>query len=256
MIKRLFDKIKEIHYMHYISAGITAVCLVFAIFVFPNGIVRIGESCVDFGTSIAYYAQELFCFDWNIHPTVINVSKIGWTPFWNLPETWEDFTVLWGEYWRVWATKENLTAYMDFLGNLLYNVSRILLMIVVPWVSCLYLMFKKSLSTQNNDYNVTSKPLAFFQRFGVKVWIPIKRWVRSYIDFVKANSIHYKLWLFIWAYNFNVITIILEFFAFYLYFVVSFDTGNLYKQVYKLFCDLSVVMAFISHAMNYPFLKN
>lgn len=245
MMKRLLDKIKEIDYRHYISVGITLVCLVFAVFVFPNGIVRIIESCIDFWHSLKYYVQELFYADWNAQATVVNVSKIGWTPIFGLPPTWEEFEILWGEYWRVWATADNFTAYMDFLSTLLYNVSRILLMAVVPLFLILYILFMRYLGKHNNDYNKVSKPLAFCKWFGAKVWIPIKAWVRSYKEFVKANSLHYKIWLFIWAYNFNVITIVLEFFAFYFYFVISFDVGNLYVQVYKLLCDLSVVVAFI-----------
>lgn len=53
------------------------------------------------------------------------------------------------------------------------------------------------------------------------------------------------MWLCIWAYNFNLFTIALEFFAFYFYFVVSFDFGNIYRQVYKLLLDLYVPFTFI-----------
>ena len=245
MIKKWFEKIKEINYMHYISGAITLAFLVIAIFVFPSGIVRIGESCVDIWTSLKYYVQELFEAHWNVRPTVIDLSKVGWTPLWGLPETWEEFKVLWGEYWKVWISSENFNAYMEFISEIMLYVSRLLLVVVIPLGFTLYFLFNKYLKTHNNDYDVTSKPLKNAKKIGEIVWIPIKRWVRSYVEFVKANSMHYKLWLLIWAYNFNVITIIMEFFAFYFYFVVSFDFLNLYKQFYKLFCDLSVVMAFI-----------
>lgn len=241
----VFKFLKETDYRHYICVAITLGFIALAIFVFPNAFVRIIESCVDLGTSVAYYVQELFYAEWHVRPTVIDYSKISWTPIFGLPATWEEFEVFWGEYWRVWATKENLTSYIDFLSTLLYNVSRILLMVVVPAFLCLYLLFLRYLNKHNNDYNVTSKPLKFCKWIGKYIWLPIKRWVRSYVEFVKVHSIHYKLWIFIWAYNFNALTIILEFLAFYFYFVISFDVGNLYKQVYKLFCDLSVVVAFI-----------
>ncbi len=244
-VKVLIRKLKAVDYRHYISIVVTLLCLVFAVFVFPNAIVRLGESCIDLWTSMKYYVQELFLANWYTVPTVVTPSKIPWTPIWGLPATWEEFEYLWGVYWDVWFTKDNFLAYMDFLSTVLFNVSRILLMVVVPLFLLLYVLFSRYLSKHNNDYDVTSKPLARCLVFGEKVWIPIKAWVRSYIDFLKKNSRYYKLWLLIWAYNFNILTMCIEFFAFYFYFVISFDLATLYIQLYKLFCDLSVVVAFL-----------
>ena len=245
MKKVFLTKIKKINYRHYICVGITLICLIYAIFVFPNSIIRIGESCIDFWLSLKFYVQELFYTDWNVCPTVVNVSKIGWTPLFGLPPTWEEFELLWNEYWIVWSSVENFNAYINFLSILFYNVSRALLLLLMPILICYYFFIFKYLGTHNNDYNKVSKPLAFCKWFGSKVWIPFKRWICSLLKFIKANSLYCKLWIFIWAYNFNLLTIILEFFAFYFYFVMSFDIINLYVQIYKLFCDLSVVVAFI-----------
>ena len=49
----------------------------------------------------------------------------------------------------------------------------------------------------------------------------------------------------IWSLYFRLFAILLEFIAFYLYFVVSFDFLHIYRQVYKLVVDLSVPFSFI-----------
>ena len=105
------------NYRYYITCSITFIFLLVAVFVFPNAWVRFVESLVDFGTSFAFYFQELFYAKWNVNPTVVVPSKIGWTPIFGLPATWEEFQILWAKYWQVFATKENFIAYLDFLST-------------------------------------------------------------------------------------------------------------------------------------------
>ena len=62
--------------------------------------------------------------------------------------------------------------------------------------------------------------------------------------FVRDNGAYWKAWLVLWLFYFNVFTILLEFIAFYLYFVVSFDFTTIYRQVYKLILDLWTGLTF------------
>ena len=235
----------KINYMHYICVGITFIFLLFAIFVFPNAFIRLMESIRDLFNSMLYYFKELFYLDVDVSPTINEFSSIGWTPFFNLPATWEEFVIKWHEYWNLWTTSANFGAYMSFLSVLLSNISRILLVVAMPLILILYIMFDRYLSKFNNDYNKDSKPLTFFKWFGEKVYIPVKNWFKSYFTFLKEHKVYTRIWLLIWLYNFNFISIIISFFAYYFYFVVAFDFVSLYKQAYKLFCDLSVMIAFI-----------
>lgn len=241
----LKEKIKKINHRHIVAVAITILFLCCTIFIFPRAFVRIIESIVDIWNSICYYLQELFGADWNIQPTITATSKVPFIPFFNLPPTWEEFVIKWNEYWNVWATKQNLLGYFAFLGDLLYNVSQVLLLIVVPLVFITYLLFQRYLKSENNKYNEDSKPLKLMKKFATKTYIPVKNWIKSFIEFLKENAIYKKIWLFIWAFNFNFITIIIEFIAFYLYFVVSFDFISIYKQFYKLFIDISPMLAFV-----------
>lgn len=244
-MNKLKQKIKNLNYRHYIAIAITIIFLCMSIFIFPNAFVRIGEALRDVWNSICYYIQEILYFDWGISPTVTSASNVPFTPFFNLPATWEDFVVKWNEYWSVWTTADNFQAYMSYLGTLLFNFSRILLLIILPMFLILYLLFQRYLRAENNDYNIDSKPLKFTKWLATKTYIPIKSWLKGFVNFIREHKRYYQIWLFIWAFNFNLITIVIEFVAFYLFFVVSFDVGTIYTQFYKLFIDISVPLAFI-----------
>ncbi|MBQ8908999.1 MAG: hypothetical protein IJY90_01755 [Clostridia bacterium] len=242
---KLKERLKKIHYMHYIAIGITICFVLVSIFVFPNAYTRIWESLQDLWSSLQYYAKELFKLDIDVRPSVIDKSVVPFTPIFNLPATWEEFTIAWGKYWNLWASSDNFTAYLSWVADFLFYFCQVLLIVVVPLFLLSYLFFQRYLSKQNNDYNKESKPLKYTKWLATKIYIPVKNWLKRFFAFLQEKSAYWKWWLFIWAFNFNFITIIIEFIAFYLYFVISFDKTSIYMQLYKLACDLSVILAFM-----------
>ncbi len=238
-------KIKKLHYMHYLAFLITLGFVCLAAFKFRNGFARMGETFRDLGTSIAYYFIELFELDFRVQPTVNEYSVIPITPVFDLPATWEEFKTLWVEYWVRWASKENFLAFGEAFGNGAESFSKIMLLVVVPLVLILYLMFQRYLKTVNNDYNVDSRPLRVCRKIWDFTYKPVAYFIKSFIEFLKEHDKYYKIWLFIWAFNLNVIVIGLEFFAYYFYLVSSFDLISAYRQFVKLFRDLSVLVAFL-----------
>ena len=246
MNKKIVTNLRKIHYMHYIAAATSLVFVAMAIFIFPSGIIRVKESFVDLWYSLVYYVDELFEFNFNVRPPTVNeYSVVPFTPIFNLPATWEEFVFLWHKYWDLWITKANISAYFVHIGEVAANISRFILLAGVPLFLVLYLLFRRYLNSHNNDYDKDSKPLTWAKWFGENVYSPVKAWVQRYVQFLRENDKHYKIWLLIWCYSFNVIVMGIEFLAFYLYFVVSFDFVNIYRQVYKLLCDLSVSVAFL-----------
>lgn len=245
MFKKIIKKAKKIPYMHYIASAITVGFTVMAVFVFPNGIIRIWESLQDLFWSVLYYFTELFEIDVLITPTVNNYSSVPWTPIWGFPATWEEFQACWSAYWGLIISGDNISAYFTAVGDVARVGSQMILLVVAPLFMVLYIVFQRYLSKHNNDYDKDSKTVVFVKKCADKVYKPIKAWIKSFIDFLRENDKYIKLWLLIWAYNFNVITIAIEFFAFYFYLVISLDFVNIYRQVFKLFCDLSVPIAFL-----------
>ncbi len=235
----------KFNYRHIIAIAITLGFMALAIFKFNTGYIRIWESLQDLFWSICYYFAELFDVEHNIEVTVNNYSVVPWTPFLGLPATWEEFVQKWETYWDIIFTKENFVQYMIFLSNLLLLISRIIVIAVMPLVLILYLLFDKYLNTHNNDYNRDSKPLTFMKWCADMIVKPVVLWIKGFLTFVSERKIYRILWFVIWGYNFNFFVVLIEFFAYYFYFAIAFDFLSLYKQLYKLLCDASVMIAFI-----------
>ncbi len=227
MIKVKFD------YRHIFCIFITIGFILCSIFVFPYAFGRLTESIRDFALSTAYYFLELFEFDTVISPTVNNFSKYPFVLPFDLPETWEEFQLVWSNYWVKWSSQENFYGYLEKLNVLSYNLSQIILCIA-PLFLIFFMFFMKYFETQNNDYNKDSKSLIRLKLF-IDKFNPVKIWIKGFYTFVKEHRYYLILWLWIWAFNFNIISIFIEFIAYYLYLIISFDFVSLYVQVLKLF---------------------
>lgn len=244
-MKKILSDLKKIDYRHYIAVSITIIFLCFTLFYFKNSITRNIESFKDLGLSFAFYIQELFYFDWGIIPSVINKSSAEMTPIFDFPYTYEEFVVVWKNYWQIIATKENIQEYLSYVGDVLYYVSRYILLLGIPLILLVNMLFNRYMTNHNNNYNVDSKPLKIYKSFCKKIVQPIKNWIDQFNYFVKTNINYWYLWIFIWCWNFNIIVIFVEFIAYYLFFVSTFHIDSLYMQVYKLMCDISTPIAFI-----------
>ena len=121
------------------------------------------------------------------------------------------------------------------------NLSR-LLTLLIPWIF-IYVIFKKQIS--NNDYNKDSKALIIFKKFEDHVIENIKIWLCEFYEFLSNHKFYIKIIIFIWLFNFQFLTIFIEFIAYYLYFIVSIDFISIYIQVIKLLMDLSIIIDFI-----------
>lgn len=237
---------KRFNYRHIICLIITLGCIACGL-LFPNALGRIIESFRDFGLSIAFYFCEMFGIEYGFTPTVNDYPKIpffpsytgGVTPAPSLPDTWTGFQSNWTAYWQLWIDKDNFLNYLGFLGNGLYNFCFVII-IILPFVLLFFILFKRYMKKQNNDYDKDSKPLKTFKWFTAHTYRPVKNWLIGFIAFVRERKGYWVTWLCLWLFYFNAFTIVVEFFAYYFYFVMSFDIENIYRQIYKLFLDLSV----------------
>lgn len=233
---------KKLYYRHIVCVLITLGFLAVSIFVFPTAFTRIIESGRDFGLSLAFCFCELFYIPYDFSPTVNNLSSFL-MPTVGISSDWSGFQADWAAYWSLWVSKDNFFGYLAFLINILFYISYAIVF-ALPFVILLVALFRRSFNKQNNDYNKDSKPLKIFKFVTSVTYVPVKNWVISFLSFVRENGVYWKIWLCLWLYNFNAFTIVLELLAFFLYFVISFDLVNIYRQVYKLFVDLSVVFTF------------
>ena len=243
---------KKVDYRHLICIIITLGIIALGLFRFFDCIGRIIEACRDFGLSVAYYFCELFRLPHDIAPTVNDYAKVpffdspfeSFSPSVTLPDSWEGFKVKWGEYWQAFASKENLDGYFIWLGDFLYTLSLVIL-ICLPFVILLIFAARKLLNKQNNDWGEDTRPLKLFKAAANHTYRPAKAWFIGFLHFIAEHKAYWGTWLALFALYFNIATIFIEFLAFYFYFVVSFDFVSIYRQVYKLACDLWVPFNFL-----------
>ena len=246
------DKLKwlrNLDYRHYIAAAITLGFLACGL-IFYNALPRIAEAFRDLGTSAAYYVMELVTPGNNpISATVIRMPEWEFAPsrFEPLrifPWTWEEFKVLWGRFTDMLFSSENLRAYWWRVTDVLYVCSRALL-VLMPLVLVLWMWSRRYTSEQNNDNDRDSRPLVLWRRFTFRIVYPIRDWLRGFGAFLIANAGYLKVWAFLWALYFNAVVIVVEFIAFYLYLISSFDFAAIYPQLVKLLIDLAPAVRFL-----------
>ena len=236
---------KRFDYRHIICIAITLGFAACAVFVFPSALGRLIEGGRDFGLSVAFYFCRLLNVPNNITPTVNDLPNMGGAfPSLPIADDWEQFKADFSAYWRLWASGDNFLSYLSFLGNLLYKVC-VFILLVTPVIVVAVVLLKRYLKRQNNDYDKDSRPLKALKQISRYTYRPVKNWLVGFFGFIREHKPYWVVWLCVWAYNFNLFTVALEFFAFYFYFVVSYDFANIYRQIYKLFLDLYVPATFI-----------
>lgn len=246
---------KRFNYRHIICIFITIGFLACGVFLFPNALGRLIEGGRDIGLSVAYYFCEIFGIEHGITPTVNDLPKIPFfdfsqtpsepsAPSTPLPDTWTGFQSNWAAYWRLWATWDNFAGYLSFLGNGLYTLCKAAI-VILPFALVFYFCFRRYLRKENTDHDKDSRPLRVWKWLVGHTYRPVRAWLTELWHFIRERRAYGIIWLCLWLFYFNAFTILLEFFAFYFYFVVSFDVVNIYRQVYKLCMDLSAVVTFV-----------
>lgn len=213
--------------------------ILLGIFRFSSSYLRLWETIGDLWRSLVFYFDMLFGLEHNVNPTINTHSKIM---EWNLilPEDFQSFKVQASAYFKLLFNKENFLNYWGKIANVLGVFSQVTI-IVLPIVLIFILAVKRIYSSGNNDYNKDSFPLRVFKWLTKVIYHPIKRLILAYLMFLKEHSWVWKLWVTLWVIQLNLASIIVAFFAFYFYFVVSFDILSIYTQFCKLFVDLQVV---------------
>lgn len=248
-----YVKVWNRDYRHYICISITLVSLA-AGFLFPNSLPRLAETVRDLALSIAYYFCELIIPERNpIRPTVIDMQSWQfcpelWKPIEIFPYTFEEFKVLWNQFWKVFFTKDNFRTYCSSVGDVLYYTSRILL-IILPLFVVLVMRLNAYKNTYCDDRRKKSKPLIRFEKLLFSRVYPIIAWCKRFVSFLRDNKGYWQGWLVLWMLHFNVFSIIIGFTAFYFYFSASWQIKSLYVQLLKLLKDLTPMIRFVPTLM-------
>lgn len=230
---------KKHKYYFALSVAITTSFVLLGVIVFSKSYLRLGETFVDLWNSIKYYFCEIFGIEHATVPTVEFYSKIiQWDIL--LPTDFENFKADFVQYFTLLFSKDNFVMWGMATSKVLENIGKIMV-IVLPCVVILWFAIKKLYNRPNTNYNQDTLPLKIYKGVSKVTYFPLKRFVIEYKEFLQEYSYFYILWIIMTIFHLNLVTIIIEFIAYYLYFSVSFKVSTIYVQFCKLFIDLNVV---------------
>ncbi len=229
--------IKRFDYRHYICIAITIIFLLLSLCFLPS-FKRIYESVIDLGLSIGYYFLELIFITDKINPTINNISSTS-----NIISNnfslfdFESFSAVFDLSLRSITNFDSFRNYLLKLLQILCNVARYLLLLL-PLFILLKVKFNSYFSFNDKNDNEDSIQLKCFYKFKNKIINPIINWIHNFCGFLSYYKFYKIIWIVIWCIYFNIFTIIIEFFAYYLYFSISFNVPTIFVQLYKLLIDL------------------
>ena len=226
--------------VNIIVASVLSLTLVLlGVFVFRESWLRAWEACKDLGLSVAYYFCELFAVEHDIVPSVKEKSEIFLLDFGfadNGGQFWEDAK----SYFLLFFNAENFNGYWGAVESGMLLFARVLT-IAVPALVLLIILMRMMYRRPNVRHGKDTLPLKLFRNLMRYTYVPLKRWLVSFRDFLREYRWIRSCWLFVLAAHLNLVSIAVAFLAFYFYFAVSFDVVNVFVQLYKLVADLQVL---------------
>ena len=238
-MKKLFNK----DYRFYIILAITIIFILFS-FRFYRSYIRILESIYDVITSLLFYFTELLEISPILSPSVNEISSQDLEFIENVFIAFESIIpYLRGSFFLMF-NKETL---FDYLVSVIATISDLskLLLILLPFILILIIKFREYLDPNTELPNSDSIHLIRYKKIEDNIFKPIKNWIINFVDYILAHRKLLIFWIVLWCIYFNIITIIVEFISFYLYFIISFDFANILKQLYKLILDLYPMFSFL-----------
>ncbi len=226
---------------HAVSVLILVASLLFSVFYFTSVLARTVATGKEFGVSVAYMFTEPFGMKGRFTPTVNNIPANAVEV---LPFEPAEFLANLKEFGRLLITWSNLKY---FLYSALVVVAIVIsygapLVLIIIAIKSL-LKFKPK--TVNNDYNKDTKPLQIFKQIESATWIPLRSFIKRYVEFVRERKTYWILACIVWAYNLNLFTIALEIVAYLCYLVISWDFLHVLTLIAKVAMDLTVALDFI-----------
>ena len=204
-----------------VTAVISGAFVAFGALRFPSSYARLKESILDLFGSVTYYFKALCGARDSPVPSVARYSEVWGKPTF-APKDMQGFFKAAKRYFLLLVDGENARGYFGNVAQVVGKFSKILL-IVLPCLVVLKIVIKRLYAKENTKHNRDTLPLKIFKSAAKYTYQPIKRFIREYLAFLKSYPIIFKCWAALWLAHLNCVSVILEFFAYYFYFAVSFD---------------------------------
>ncbi len=203
-------------------------------------LVRAMVSIKDLGISIAYYFCQIFNVDMPVTVTELpDAAILVYLPF-DVDEILRKLRDMWG----VIFDGECFNAYFTNIVVALNDFSMIFLL-TFPLFFMLPLLFNKLFLKENDaEHGDKSRSVVFVEKKLIPLWFKIKDFFKSILSVLFGKKVYKWIFVILWLINFNLLTLICEFLAYYFYFPFSIDVGNLLTiQVVKLMLDIIIMLS-------------
>ena len=225
-----------------LTIALTIAFILLGAFVFRVAYCRTIEALIDLYGSFKYYFCVLFGFSVDGIPSVAERSKVlNWDVI--LPADFETFKANCISFFRLFTSKENFLSWLNSAGGKADVLAKIFV-ILLPCILAVIIAIKRLYAKGNTKHNVDTVPLRVFKKISAVTYQPTKRFVCGYIDFLREHNWIWISWLIMWAFHLNIASIVIEFFAYYFFFSVSFRVDTIYTQFVKLAIDLQPLFRF------------
>ena len=225
-----------------LTIALTTAFILLGILTFRQSYCRTFEALIDLYGGFKYYFRVLFGFGAEGLPSVTDYSKVmEWTVI--LPSDFESFKANATTYFSMLFSKENFLSWLSAVGTKASVWAKVLT-ILLPCIIALIIVIKRLYASSNTKHNVDTIPLRVFKKISAVTYQPTKRFICCYIDFLREHSWIWISWAIMWAFHLNIASIVIEFFAYYFFFAVSFRADTIYTQFVKLARDLQPFFRF------------
>ena len=225
-----------------LTVALTIAFILLGAFVFRVAYCRTIEALIDLYGSFKYYFCVLFGFPVDGIPSVAERSKVlNWDVI--LPADFETFKANCISFFRLFISKENFLSWLNTAGGKASVWAKIFV-ILLPCILAVIIVIKRLYAKGNTKHNVDTIPLQVFKKISAVTYQPTKRFICGYIDFLREHNWIWISWLIMWAFHLNIASVVIEFFAYYFFFSVSFRVDTIYTQFVKLAIDLQPLLRF------------
>ena len=234
---RKIEQIKAADRRHFVAFSLIALSVLAAFTVCDLSIDRLVMALGDFKNSVIYYFCHMTNREYTGPVSVNTMPEVDLQrvcPF-SIAEVMRKLELLDVAIF----SKQMFMAYLAATAQFCRNICIYILMFVPVMVLVVFVigLFVFALRTVRKD----TKPLIFWKKHIRSVFRGVFGWVRDMIGFIKENG--YEFWLIvIWLFNLNFATIVVEFFAWYFYFIPSFNFASLGVNLGRLFIDALIML--------------
>ena len=231
---------------HIVTIIFLLCAIAFGVFKFGLPILqRLGMAFADLWHSCAAYFTLLFTGeDGSILPTVQEFPEGMDTV---LPLSWEEIEIFFNEWREIFIDEKTILAFLWLVFEKIALIASYVALLASPVATIIFVLWITHRKV-DNDYAKDSKAVKAFEKFRRGTWWTVKRTVREYSAFFWKRWYYWLVFALVWAYNLNLLTIVVEFLAWYFYlcWAGSLDALlNIFVQIAKFAVDFSVVVLFI-----------